>query len=192
MRKPAVAVFATVVSFSFACGDGVTPTAATPTSGTTTPVVVATPTPTPAPTPTPVVLGQGLACGLPVMPECGQPGDKGLPPGNPPGVWGCCTVVQDTTENFRTMIGQAITTLKQEQPGLFGAGNTVLDEPAYSAGVARIVERDFKVCAKPGGPHDEIAIKTTNSYSEQYDIYTQFGTAFNPPGYQVTCSPARF
>ena len=91
------------------------------------------------------------------------------------------------------MISEAIYKLKEEQPGLFGPGNTVLNEPAYSAGVARIVERDNKgVCAKPGGPHDEIAIKTSNNWSEQYDIFTQFGTAFNPPGYQVSCSPARF
>lgn len=188
MRNPAPALLATLVAFSSACGEGQTPVAAT-----TTPVVAATPTPTPAPTPTPVVLGQGIACGLPVMPECGQPSDKGQPPGNPPGVWGCCTVVADTTEQFRTMISEAIYKLKEEQPGLFGPGNTVLNEPAYSAGVARIVERDNKgVCARPGGPHDEIAIKTSNNWSEQYDIFTQFGTAFNPPGYQVSCSPARF
>ena len=90
------------------------------------------------------------------------------------------------------MISQSISKLKNEQPNLFGPGNTVLDEPAYTAGIARIVERDFKVCAKTGGPHDEIAIKNTNSFSEQYDVFTQFGTAFIPPGYQVTCTPARF
>lgn len=188
MRRLPGALLATLVSLLSACGDGTTPTSAT-----TPPAAVATPTATPAPTPTPIALGQGLACGLPVMPECGQPGDKGQPPGNPPGVWGCCTVVQNTTEQFRTMISEAIYKLKEEQPSLFGPGNLVLDEPAYSAAVARIVERDNKgVCAKTGGPHDEIAIKTSNTWSEQYDIYTQFGTAFNPPGYQVTCTPARF
>jgi len=190
MQKPAVALIATLALSFSACGDGTTPTsatAATPTTPTATPVPTATATPAPTP-----VLGQGLACGLPVMPECGQAADKGVPAGNPPGVWGCCTVEAGNAEQFKSIISQSINKLQQEQPAIFGSGNVVLDRPAYQLGVARILERDYKVCAKPGGPGDEIAIKTTNSYSEQYDIYTQFQTTFNPPAYAVTCVPARF
>jgi len=181
MRKSAIALLAAVISVS-GCGDGVSPT-------TTTPVVVATPTP--VPTPTPNLLGRGLACGLPVMPECGQPADTGSPGGDPPGVYGCCTKEPDNPAQFRSIVSQAISKAQAENPSIF-SGDTVLDRPAYQLAVARILERDYGVCSKPGVPGDEVAIKNTNSYSEQYDIYTQFQTAFNPPAYAVTCRPARF
>jgi hypothetical protein len=185
MRKPAVALL-TILSLSYsACGDGTTPTSATPPAG-----VVATPTPTPKPTPTPVTLGLGVGCGLPVMPECGQ--IEGPPQGKPPGVWGCCTAETDNSQQFRSIISQSISKLQLERPSIFGSGNVVLDRVAYQEGVAQILERDYGVCAKPGFPGDEVAVKTTNDYSEQYDIYTQFQTAFNPPVYAVTCRPARF
>src|SRR5712691_6088027 len=76
----------------------------------TTPVVVATPTPTP--TPTPVPLGQGLACGLPKMPECGQ--TVGDPAGMPPGVYGCCTKEPREVGQFRSMVSDAINKLQGE------------------------------------------------------------------------------
>ena len=181
MRKHAVAIFATLVSLS-GCGDGVAPTA-------TNPVVVATPTP--VPTPTPSTLGKGVGCGLPVMPECGQPADTGSPGGDPPGVYGCCTKETDNPAQYRSIVSQAITKAQLENPKIF-SGDTVLDRPAYQRAVAQILERDFSLCSKPGVPGDEVAIKTTNDYSEQYDIYTQFQTVFNPPAYAVTCRPARF
>ncbi len=181
MRKSAVVAIATLVSFS-GCGDGLTPTTATP-------VVVATPAPTPAATPN--TLGQGLACGLPARPECGQPADTGSPAGDPPGVYGCCTKESGNEAQFRSIVGQAISKAQLERPAIF-SGDTVLDRPAYQLAVAQILERDFKVCAKPGVPGDEVAIKTTNDYSEQYDIFTQFETTYNPPAYAVTCRPARF
>ena len=143
------------------------------------------------PTATPNTLGQGFACGLPVMPECGQPAGDGTPAGDPPGVWGCCTKEAGNAAQFRSMISQAISRAQTEKPALF-SGDTVLDRPAYQLAVAQILERDFKVCARPGVPGDEVAIKVTNDYSEQYDIYTQFLTTYNPPNYSVTCRPARF
>jgi hypothetical protein len=89
------------------------------------------------------------------------------------------------------VLSDAIYRLQAEQPSLFN-GDVVLDRAAYQAGVARILERDHKVCAKPGLPGDEIAVKNTNDWSEQYDIYQSNARTFNPPGYGVRCRPARF
>jgi hypothetical protein len=172
MRRAWIA--ATVIAVAVACGGDKAPTA---------PVVVA---PTPTPTPTP--LGLGLACGLPAMAECGQVG--GPAEGSPPGVYGCCTK-EGTDGSFRDRIGAAITRLQAEQPSLFN-GDRVLDREAYQLGVARILERDFRLCAKPGLPGDEVAVKDSNTFSEQYDIYQSNTRTFNPPGYAVTCRPARF
>jgi len=174
MRKASIG---TVVLLTLvACGGDKAP--ATPT---------VTATPTPAPTPVPVVFGQGTACGLPALPECGQLG--GDPAGSPPGVYGCCT--RTTGARFQDIVSESITRLQAEQPSLLN-GNVVLDRAAYQQGVARVLERDFRVCAKPGFPGDEIAVKTSNDFSEQYDIYQSNARTFNPPGYQVTCRPARF
>jgi hypothetical protein len=123
------------------------------------------------------------------MPECGQPAGEGSPGGDPPGVYGCCTKEEGNPAQFRGIISQAIGKAQLEKPAIF-SGDTVLDRPAYVLAVAQILERDFGVCAKPGVPGDEIAIKNTNAYSEQYDIYTQFQTTFT--AYAVTCRPARF
>jgi len=179
LPKPAAAMLVILVSMS---GCGKTPSAAS-----TIPAAVATPTP--APTPTPVPLGQGLACGLPVKAECGQ--TVGSPGGDPPGVYGCCTREPREVGQFKAIVSDAIYKLQAEQPSLFN-GDQVLDRVAYQAGVARILERDYKVCAKPGLPGDEVAVKNTNDWSEQYDIYQSNARTFNPPGYGVTCRPARF
>ena len=153
----------------------------------TTPVVVATPTPTPAPTPTPIVYGQGLACGLPAKPECGQ--TDGPPEGSPPGVYGCCRAEAGGGQ-WAPEIWDAINQLQREQPSLFD-GDRVLDREKYQLGVARILEQKYGVCAKPGAPGDEVAIKNSNDFSEQYDIYLS-SARIRYPGYQVTCRPARF
>ena len=144
--------------------------------------------PSPSPTPTPGPLGQGLGCGLPVMPECGQ--TVGPPEGDPPGVWGCCTR-EAGVGHFQSMVSAAINKLQVEQPSLFN-GNRVLDRVAYLQGVARILERDFRVCAEPGGPGVEVAVKNTNDFSEQYGVYVSTGVIFDPPSHVVTCTPARF
>ena len=179
MRKPLVPALSLLTLF-MSCG-GDTPTA-------TTPVATATPTPTPPPTTTLPVFGQGLACGVPKMPECGATG--GNPAGDPPGVYGCCQK-RNGGGQFAPMIQTAIEKLSVEQPQIFGDNNRVVDRVAYINGVARILERDFRVCAVPGFPGDEVGVKTSNDFSEQYDIYTADAKS-RYPGYQVTCQPARF
>lgn len=175
MNKRAAACVLVLLSTLGACGKD---QPAAPTA----PVVVATPTPTPAPTPVP--LGQGIGCGLTRRPECGD--FEG-----PVGVWGCCTRDRRAGNGrWDAEIWDAINILQREQPQLFN-GERILDREKYQLGVATIVERKYGLCSIPGGPGDEIGVKDSNENSEQYDIYESSGRV-RYPGYQVTCTPARF
>jgi len=161
-------------------GDGATPTAGTPVT------LVAAPTPAPTPTPTPTPLGIGIACGAAPMPECGGPE-------GPTGVYGCCTRESITTQGagrWAEQINEAVDILRERRPGLF-SGARVLDQDAYMKGVAEIMEEKFGVCAKQGGPRDELAVKIGNDFSEQYDILLG-SLDVRRATYQVTCRPARF
>jgi hypothetical protein len=115
------------------------------------------------------------------MPECGGPE-------GPAGVFGCCQ--EQSTTHFSDAVDAAIATILRERPDLFN-GDSPKDADAYVQGVAQILERDFGLCAAQGGPDDEVAVKNSNSFSEQYDIL--FGSGHvRYGGYTVTCSPARF
>jgi hypothetical protein len=115
------------------------------------------------------------------MPECGGPE-------GPPGVWGCCQAA--SAAQFGGQVDAAIQQLQLEQPFLF-AGNRVLDDTAYVQGVARVLEQRFGLCARQGGPSDEVAVKSTNNYNEQFDILFANGTV-RFQGIVAACSPARF
>lgn len=114
------------------------------------------------------------------MPECGGPEA-------PAGVFGCCR--QEADQAFGGQVDAAIAQLQRDRPDLFD-GNRVLNAGAYVRGVASLlVQRGF--CAQQGGPEDEVGIKSSNSFSEQYDILFGNGTV-RTGGYTVTCRPARF
>jgi hypothetical protein len=115
------------------------------------------------------------------MPECG--GAEG-----PPGVFGCCR--EEPSQVFASQVDAAITQIQRERPTLFD-GERVRDANAYVQGVAQILERSFGLCSRQGGPEDEVGVKNTNSFSEQYDILYGNGT-IRRGGYTVTCRPARF
>jgi len=114
------------------------------------------------------------------MPECGGPE-------GPTGVFGCCR--GEGTQVFADQVEQAIAQIQREQPGLFN-GNRVLNANAYVQGVARILEQRG-LCSRQGAPEDEVAVKSANTFSEQYDILLSDGFIRNG-GYTVTCRPARF
>ena len=115
------------------------------------------------------------------MPDCGGPE-------GPPGVYGCCQAVD--AGQFGGQVDAAIERLRLERPDLF-SGNRVLDETAYVQGVARVLEQRFGLCARQGGPDDEVAVKSNNSYNEQYDILFSNGTV-RTQGIVVACRPSRF
>lgn len=134
------------------------------------------PTPTPAPSSTPVA-----SCSLPSMPECGAAE-------GPPGVFGCCR--EEPDRQFASQVDQAITIFMSQRPDLFN-GEQVRDGDAYVRGVAQVLVQRFGLCARQGGPPDEVAVKGSNSFNEQYDILFGSGSV-RRGGYQVTCRPARF
>ena len=106
---------------------------------------------------------------------------------------------------------RAIDTLKLEHPEYF-RGDTILNGPGYFTGLIRILDRDDDLCAFFDG--DELAVKRTNDFSEQYKLHTSWqeirrsymgvcypgvvpGSRRNPapspqgcnlpPSYEVTC-----
>jgi hypothetical protein len=151
------------------------------------PIPSATPTPpvpgasaSPAPQPSATAAPVTSSCRLPSMAECGGPED-------PAGVFGCCT--KEGNSLFLDIVDTAIAQIQREQPNLF-SGDRVLNPNAYVQGVARILEtRGF--CARQGGPEDEVAVKNSNGFSEQFDILFSSGIV-RTGGYTVTCRPARF
>jgi len=66
------------------------------------------------------------------------------------------------------------------------------DEELVVQLVARRLEQRFGLCAKAGNPvEDEVAVKNSNNFSEQFDILLS-NHRVNVHGYTVTCRPARF
>lgn len=141
------------------------------------PPVATTPSPSPSPS-APTTQG----CSLPAMPEC-----------SPPGGGGCCKPGADRLGEF---VELAIRQVQQDHPEWFdGERIKNPDETAdlIVAQVARTLEQRYGLCAKAGSPvDDEVAVKRTNEFSEQYDIIIGDGLAVNHHGYTVTCRPARF
>lgn len=133
----------------------------------------ATPTPAPTATPTPSVAAYG--CPLPVMPNLGTE----------------CPKERPTLDSYVT---NAIDKTIREHPEYFEfeptGGVRVRDRARYIGTVVTNV-RAQGVCAIE--EKEEIALKTTNQFNEQYNIWTSSGYIRRPPGaYITTCYPAQF
>ena len=137
-----------------------------------------TPTPTPTPLPSPSAGAQG--CRLPPQPECSEHGGGG-----------CC---KRETDELGEFVELAIRDVQAQRPELFD-GDEIREEQNEDLVVelvARRLEQRFGLCAKPGSPiEDEIAVKRSNGFSEQFDIIFS-NDRVNVYGYTVTCRPARF
>jgi len=150
-----------------ACGSQA-PTAAPP---------VATPEPTPKATPTP---GAALGCGYPPMP------DQRIQ----------CPRIQSV---FGPQVEAAIKRVFELHPDLFDFNKTkgdglysykVLDRRQYTGYVVEGL-RGQHLCAVD--ELEEIAVKQTNDFNEQYNVWTSDGYVRLPPGaYITTCTPAQF
>ena len=132
----------------------------------------ATPPPTgsPSPTPSPVSTATPTtaSCTLAPMPE-GSPCRAEAP-------------------SFQAQVEAAQAEVLRARPDLFEGGR-VRSEDAYVQEVARVL-RTRGLCAAQGGPKDEVAVKTTNDWNDQYDIVLGSGATWT--SYQVTCRPSRF
>lgn len=147
-----------------------------------TPTVVATPTPTPTPTQT--ATPTTLSCGLAAMPDCAAPE-------GPRGVFGCC---RQRTDELGEFVELAIRQVQATRPELFDGDrivNGLRDTELIQQLIVRTLEQRFGLCAKITSD-DEIGVKRTNDFSEQYDVIIGDGLAVNLHGYTVTCRPARF
>lgn len=134
------------------------------------PTVTPTPTSSPAPSASPTgtsTPGAG-SCSLAPMPE-------GAP-------------CRAESPSFQAQVEAAQADVLRTRPDLFEGGR-VRNEDAYVQEVARVL-RTRGLCAAQGGPKDEVAVKSTNEWNDQYDIVLGSGEPWT--SYQVTCRPARF
>ena len=142
-------------------------------SSTPTPVTVASPTP--APTPTPSATPRAFACPLPARPDTGI----------------TCPKLTPVLSGF---VNTAIENVVAQQPQLFdfndnlGAGSwKVRDRQRYVDAVIAAIHAQG-VCAEDD--NEEIQLKTTNDFNEQYNIWTSGG--YVRRSYITTCVPAQF
>lgn len=133
-----------------------------------------TPTATPGSSPTPTASPAGTA--TPTGPACTL---AAMPEGSPCKAEG---------PSFQAQVEAAQAEVLRTRPDLF-AGGVVRSEDAYVQEVARVL-RARGLCATQGGPRDEVAVKNTNDWNDQYDIVLGSGQPWT--SYQVTCRPARF
>jgi hypothetical protein len=168
------------------------------------------PSPNTAPVPIPVVV---VPAPIP-QPVPGAPTTPGTPnpaPGTPapapapPPPSGSCSLPAShdngcsrTSPSFLGDVEAAIDQLVREQPSLFNLNKTqgcntcyeVLNPTQYVQRVAALV-RARGLCSTYDG--EELAVKNTNSFSDQYDILTAQNFIRRQGGsYRVTCRPATF
>jgi hypothetical protein len=155
----------------------------------TVPVVLGAPAPSPTPTPAPAP-EQTPAPNPP--PNTPSGGSCSLPPSNNPEA-GCSM----QSPNFLGAVDKAITRVTEQHPSLFDFNQKtcencyyVLDQDAFVAGVIKNLN-GAGYCAKYDG--EELAVKNSNSFNEQYDILVSSGHIRRGAGsYRSTCNPSWF
>lgn len=156
----------------------------------------------PPPAPIPVVV---VPVPIPVPAPPGPDPAPTAPPTSPGGGGGTCSLggshdngCNRTSPSFLGDVEAAIDQLVREEPSLFnfnktqGCGNCyeVLNASRYVQRIAGLV-RSRGLCSIYDG--EELAVKNTNSFSDQYDILTAQGFIRRQGGsYRTTCRPAAF
>lgn len=152
-----------------------TPTPASTPTPSTTPTPSATPTPAPTPTPTPP---SASSCALPSGGGSGQSCPRLAP-------------------SFLKEVDRAINSVVAKQPALFNlndqrgeGGYYVKDGDAFHKAVVRELQAQG-LCAIYDG--EEIGVKDSNSFNDQFDIHISSGHIRRGDGsYRSTCHPAWF
>jgi hypothetical protein len=148
-------------------------------SSNVTPTGAPTPAPTPVPTPEPTPLpAESLGCGLPRVP-------------NP------SISCPRTSGSYQHIVEEALARLAAEHPELFDFDNRrgplgyyINDHDAYYEGVLSHI-RAQGACAIFDG--EEIALKMTNEFSDQYKIMLSSGhVQTGDKVYRATCQPPAF
>ncbi|HEY2945138.1 MAG TPA: hypothetical protein VGN09_22075 [Vicinamibacteria bacterium] len=139
------------------------------------------PAPTPAPTPAPAAspTPQSFSCPLAAMPD----------------LHNTCPKLSPQLSEY---VDRAIAQTVRDHPGLFDLhddlfdGNyRVLDRSQYVKAVVEAIHAQG-VCAVE--EFEEIAVKTSNDFNEQYNIWVSTGGYIRkgPGAYITTCFPAQF
>ena len=129
-------------------------------------------TPLPAATPTPSSSPTTQSCNLPPV-NVDRPPCRSEPP-----------------PRFESDVVRAQDQVRREHPELFDSQGKVISEASYTGWVATTL-RGYGLCAAAvGGAGDEVGVKTTNDFNEQYDIVT--GGRDTWTNYTVTCRPPLF
>lgn len=146
--------------------------------GSDSPSAAPTPAPTAAPTPVPVPTPN-----LPGMASCSK-----LPMGTEVGVR--CDMSGPT---FQTELEQAVAEVRRDQPNIFRetSGGTFITSPGrFFVGVIENLDKKG-LCA--GFDTEEIQIKNSNAFNDQFHLRTSRGfLRFGPSIYRATCFPAAF
>jgi hypothetical protein len=143
------------------------------------PTPTPTPEPTPTPTPNPGSIG-AYTCKLPPSsnPSAQVPGPDACP---------------ELKGRLGVQVNSAIDTVQREHPELFnfedlaGSSPRVLDQKKYLQFVAEDLVKNG-VCTVI--EKEEIAVKNTNDFNEQWNVYAAAG--FVRRRYVTTCSPSWF
>jgi hypothetical protein len=145
------------------------------TCGSSTPTPVTVTSPTPAPTPAASPTPRAFACPLPARPDTGV----------------ICPKITPVLSGF---VNTAIENVIAQQPQLFdfednlGPGSwKVRDRRRYVDAVILAIHAQG-VCAEDD--NEEIQLKNTNDFNEQYNIWTSGG--YVRRSYITTCFPAQF
>lgn len=132
------------------------------------PTAAATPTPAPSASPTPST----QSCNLPAV-------NVDRPPCRP-----------EPPPLFEAQVVRAQDQVRREHPELFDFQGKVISDQSYTGWVATTL-RSYGLCAAAvGGAGDEVGVKNTNDFGEQYDIVT--GARDTWTNYTVTCRPPLF
>lgn len=170
------------------------PTSVEPVAAITIPIILpaSNPEPTPAPTATaPPVPGTSPTPGPTPTPPPPSGGSCSLGPGDPN--YSCSR----TSNTFLADVDTAIDRVVDSKPHLFDTNEKVCntcyrikDHDAYVAAVETEMRR-MGYCAHYDG--EELAVKNTNDFNDQYDISTSRGFIRRGDGsYRATCWPAWF
>jgi len=148
------------------------------------PVILPSPSPTPAPTPGPTPSPSPT----PTPPA----GSCGLPPSNPSNPK--CT---DDAAQLYAEVDAALTAVTKARPDIFDFNDKKCENCYYVKNVDAYINQAVKqlnargVCALYDG--EEMAVKDSNTFSEQYDILLASGHMRRGEGsYRGGCKPALF
>jgi hypothetical protein len=174
------------------------PTEPTP-APTQSPLAIPVVMPEPKPTPT-------LGAPGPAPTPAPAPGSDPTPPPAPPPTGGSCKLPPSSSPDapcsmqspsFLGPVDKAITLLTEQQPSIFDFNQKtcencfrVKNEEAFVSGVIKNLNA-AGYCAYYDG--EELAVKNSNSFNDQYDILVSSGHIRRGAGsYRSTCNPSWF